>query len=197
MISIKKIGIIGISCLLVFGVFWIYYDWTAAEKNTEWQLHATGINIKNNRQIFTWINAPINGSLIDFFNQKTTLENIPIHKSIITKELKISRISPNIWRIKSDEIIGIFVSAAITEAELKNNLIQPTSLQSDYWVLETKTEFLSSYLPSPAQSVFILDSRKLTKFWRHWSEKNQIPVVPVASFGDQVLQIIDTKIIIP
>lgn len=196
MISMQKIGLIAVACGVVFGGIYTHVLFESHTKNTRWRLQTSGISITTAKQFFTWKTPPIERNIGHFLNKKIKLESLPIHQSIYLEDGSIIRISQNLWRIKLEQTTWLLVAEKLSETELTQNLRKQVSYQSDYWVLAKKTEFVSKYLPIPTQAVLILDSRKPTKAWRAWSEKNKIPVIPVASFGEKTVQIQNKKILI-
>ena len=194
--SYYKIITLGAILITVFVSWYSVAHLQKKSPNLTAHVQTLGAKFITPSHIFTWKKTPVINTLADFFKPKTAIKNIPLETIYPFGEGSIIRLSDHSWRIKTNTNTWIIFDKELTQKELQSTLNLPLSYQADYWILQSQAEFIPSMFPVPRQGVLVLNSKKPSKFWRTWSEKNKIPVIPVASFGDRHITIIDQKILL-
>lgn len=198
MIDLKRLVLVAIGCVIFFGGMVFVPRLTKEPAASRWYLQPNGIRLNVSGQTFTLGQPPITGELGQFWQTPLALEQIELGKNRRFELGECGRISEHLWKIKADKTSVLIITEGITETELNAALTEPVSYQVDYWIVFAAADsVVTNYFPLPEQAVFLLSSRQPTKAWRIWSEQHQVPIFPVASFGDQGLSLVDQKILQP
>jgi hypothetical protein len=191
MIARHKILTLGGTIIIVFMSWYIISNQQKQFPTATWNVHSLGLKMVTPSQIFTWRTPPVINSLADFFKPKTHLTDISVGTRARFPDGEILRLSNHTWRIKTRTSTWLIFDKAITHAELQLIITLPVSYQTDYWLLSSQAEAVASMFPVPRKGVLVMNSKKPTKFWKTWSQKNQRAVIPVALFGEKNVTIID------
>lgn len=194
MSTFQKTGCIGLGLCFIF-LFW--YSVAMSRPNTNAvtvQIQRQGVQVLTTKQRFLWLYPSQEFSIKNFFASVISIDELLESQTQTINLVTVDRVTNSVWRVTTPDHRWLFISQTVTDSELKELILKPISLQVDYWVLETKSEFIPTILPLPQRGVFILDSAKPTKLWRELSAEKGLPVLPVGSRGGKTIIVNGKKI---
>ena len=113
------------------------------------------------------------------------LQDLPIGKSVIHKDLSFYRVSEHFWYAKKAEF-RIFFMGALRDDEIVTIKQQRMSFESDLWVLESR--YFPDFIPSPFVGIIVLVPSRVSKKIQDFARLHHIPLLFYKNTGGFLLR---------